>query len=49
MNLGGILTLKEDYIYINSFDLYGKFIRVDEKASDFSNKLNYSEKIRLDF
>ena len=40
MNLGGILTLKEDYIYFDSFNLYGKFIKVDEKNNDFSNKLN---------
>ena len=40
MNLGGILTLKEDYIYFDSFNLYGKRIKVDEKDNDFSSKLN---------
>lgn len=38
-NFGGVLTLKESYVYLDTFDLDGIFLEVDENDIDFEKTL----------
>jgi len=41
-NFGGVLTLKESYVYLDTFNLYGTFIEADENDSGFEGILKSS-------
>ena len=38
-NFGGVLILKENYIYLDAFNLYGEYIEADENDTDFKESL----------
>jgi len=46
-NYGGVLTLKESYTFLDAFDLYGKYIEVDENDPRFEDDLKSNGMISI--